>query len=51
MKIVCVTAGAGGMFCGSCLHDNTLAAAVVDRLVHHAEIVVIEGDSYRMKRD
>lgn len=32
-------------------NDNTLAAAVVDRLVHHAEIVVIEGDSYRMKRD
>jgi DNA replication protein DnaC len=32
-------------------NDNTLAAAVVDRLVHHAEIVVIEGESYRMKRE
>ena len=32
-------------------NDNTLAAAVVDRLVHHAEIVVLEGDSYRMKRE
>jgi len=32
-------------------NDNTLAAAVVDRLVHHAEIVVLEGDSFRMKRE
>jgi DNA replication protein DnaC len=31
-------------------NDNTLASAVVDRLVHHAEIVVLEGESYRMKR-
>lgn len=31
-------------------NDNALAAAVVDRLVDNAEVVVIEGDSYRMKR-
>jgi DNA replication protein DnaC len=30
-------------------HDNTLASAMIDRLGHHAEIVVIEGKSYRMK--
>ena len=29
--------------------DNTLASAMIDRLGHHAEIVVIEGKSYRMK--
>ncbi len=29
MKIVYLTAGAGGMYCGSCLHDNTLAAALL----------------------
>jgi glycosyltransferase involved in cell wall biosynthesis len=29
MKISYITAGAGGMFCGSCLHDNTLAAALI----------------------
>lgn len=29
--------------------DNTLAAALIDRLGHHAEVVVIEGKSYRMK--
>jgi glycosyltransferase involved in cell wall biosynthesis len=28
MRIAAITAGAGGMFCGSCLHDNTLAAAL-----------------------
>jgi glycosyltransferase involved in cell wall biosynthesis len=28
MKIVYLAAGAGGMYCGSCLHDNTLAAAM-----------------------
>ena len=28
MKIVYVAAGAAGMYCGSCLHDNTLAAAL-----------------------
>jgi glycosyltransferase involved in cell wall biosynthesis len=29
MKIAYLTAGAGGMYCGSCLHDNTLAAALI----------------------
>lgn len=28
MRIAYVTAGAAGMLCGSCLHDNTLAAAI-----------------------
>ena len=26
MRIAYITAGAAGMYCGSCLHDNTLAA-------------------------
>lgn len=29
LKIVYLAAGAGGMICGSCLHDNTLAAALL----------------------
>jgi len=29
MRIAAITAGAAGMFCGSCLHDHTLAAALV----------------------
>jgi glycosyltransferase involved in cell wall biosynthesis len=28
MRLAYITAGAGGMFCGSCLHDNTLVAAL-----------------------
>ena len=30
-------------------NDSTLASAVLDRLLHHAETVVIEGPSYRMQ--
>ncbi len=30
-------------------NDNTLASAVLDRLLHHAQTIVIEGASYRMK--
>src|SRR5262245_459337 len=29
MRIASITAGAAGMFCGSCLRDNTLAAALL----------------------
>jgi DNA replication protein DnaC len=29
--------------------DGTLTSAILDRLLHHAETVVIEGKSYRMK--
>ncbi|TWT87442.1 Capsular glucan synthase [Pseudobythopirellula maris] len=31
MRIVYLAAGAAGMYCGSCLHDNTLAAALIKR--------------------
>jgi DNA replication protein DnaC len=30
-------------------NDSTIASAVLDRLLHHADTVVIEGPSYRMK--
>ena len=29
--------------------DNTLATALIDRLMHHGEGTVIQGDTYRMK--
>jgi DNA replication protein DnaC len=29
--------------------DNTLATALIDRLMHHGEAIIIQGDSYRMK--
>jgi hypothetical protein len=31
VKIVHITAGAGGRICGTCLHDNTLVKALVAR--------------------
>lgn len=34
---------------GKIFSDNTTASAIVDRLVHHAEIIKIEGESYRLK--
>jgi len=30
-------------------HDNTLTSAVLDRLLHHADTIIIEGKSFRMK--
>lgn len=30
-------------------HDSTITSAVLDRLLHHAETIVIEGSSFRMK--
>ena len=38
MRIVSITAGAGGMYCGSCIRDNTLARAI-GRLGHEAVMV------------
>jgi len=34
---------------GEVFGDDTVAAAMIDRLVHHADIVAIKGDSYRLK--
>jgi glycosyltransferase involved in cell wall biosynthesis len=31
LRIVYLTAGAAGMICGSCLHDNTLARALIEQ--------------------
>jgi DNA replication protein DnaC len=30
-------------------NDSTLTSAILDRLLHHADTVVIEGKSFRMK--
>jgi len=40
VKIAYVTAGAAGMYCGSCLHDNALAAALI-RGGHDAALIPI----------
>jgi DNA replication protein DnaC len=30
-------------------NDSTLTAAILDRLLHHAETIIIEGKSFRMQ--
>lgn len=34
---------------GEVFGDDTVAAAMIDRLVHHAEVISLKGDSYRLK--
>ncbi len=38
MRIAYIAAGAGGMYCGSCIHDNTLATAL-GRLGHEVALL------------
>ena len=35
---------------GAIFDDTTVAAAILDRLLHHATVLSITGDSYRMRR-
>jgi DNA replication protein DnaC len=35
---------------GAIFEDTTVAAAILDRLLHHATVLQIDGDSYRMRR-
>jgi DNA replication protein DnaC len=34
---------------GEVFGDDVVAAALIDRLVHHAEVISLKGDSYRIK--
>lgn len=34
---------------GEVFGDDVVAAAMIDRLVHHAEVLALKGDSYRLK--
>jgi DNA replication protein DnaC len=34
---------------GEVFGDEIVAAAMIDRLVHHAEVIALKGDSYRLK--
>jgi hypothetical protein len=34
---------------GDIFGDDVTAAAMIDRLVHHAELLALKGDSYRLK--
>jgi DNA replication protein DnaC len=34
---------------GEIFGDDAVAVAMVDRLVHHAELISLKGDSYRLR--
>ncbi|QOR47092.1 ATP-binding protein [Trueperella pecoris] len=34
---------------GTIFHDETIAAAIIDRVIHHADIHFTKGDSYRTR--
>jgi DNA replication protein DnaC len=34
---------------GEIFGDDMAAVAMVDRLIHHAELISLKGDSYRLK--
>src|SRR5437870_3872746 len=46
---ILVTSNTGFSEWGSLLGDEILATALLDRLLHHAEVIPINGRSYRMK--
>jgi DNA replication protein DnaC len=35
--------------CGEVFGDQVVAAAILDRLLHHSHVVAIRGDSYRLR--
>ena len=34
---------------GDVFGDDVVAAAMIDRLVHHADVIALKGDSYRLR--
>jgi DNA replication protein DnaC len=34
---------------GEVFGDDIVAAAMIDRLVHHADVISLKGDSYRLR--
>lgn len=35
---------------GELMGDNAIASATLDRLLHHAEVIILKGESYRIKK-
>ena len=46
---IIVTSNRGFEAWGEILSDAMVAAALIDRLVHHAHIVTLKGKSYRLR--
>lgn len=35
---------------GTVMHDSALAAAIIDRILHHGDVFLLKGDSYRLRK-
>ena len=35
---------------GDVFGDPTIASAMIDRIVHHADVISLKGNSYRLKQ-
>lgn len=46
---ILITSNLGFSKWGEIFHSGTIASAALDRLVHHCQVTVIEGDSYRLR--
>jgi DNA replication protein DnaC len=46
---IILTTNRGVASWGEIFDDSTVAAAILDRLLHHATVLQIDGDSYRMR--
>src|SRR3954453_8916851 len=46
---IIVTTNRGIASWGEIFDDHTVAAAILDRLLHHPPVLQIDGDSYRMR--
>jgi uncharacterized protein (DUF1778 family) len=49
LRALCVSARGLIRVCAEFALEQNLTSAVLDRLLHHAETVIVEGRSYRMK--
>lgn len=48
-KSTIITSNKGLPTWAAVLHDSSLAAAVIDRLMHHGEVFYLSGESYRLR--
>jgi DNA replication protein DnaC len=44
-----VTSNKPSARCGEVLSDDVVAAAMIHQLVHHAKVIALHGDPYRLK--
>ena len=46
---ILLTSNQGIADCGRVLGDDVVVTAILDRLLHHCQVITIQGDSYRLR--